>query len=333
MAVLLTLPGIESFLIGECRALGLETGPVGDGWVTAAGDPAILQGRAGTLRAVLEPVWTGPAAEMPRSLPAAERIWCEGQWINEGRRCRAAFAAAARAAGGAEVLTRPTGRTDLVCIIDRNGHALVGQAREWGVEMRRPYRLALMSRSLNPAMARALVMASRARPGDHFLDPCCGSGTVLAERGLLGPCRLDGLDVELAAVDAASRTLAGFALQWSRPGAGAGAVEVRQGDARALPHADGDISALATNLPFGHRLGSPAANAELYGPMLREAARVVRPGGRIVLLSGDPRELRRAVRACGSLLRVRSLLRVWLGGLQPCLAVYDRTGSRFDRAS
>lgn len=327
MALLLTLPGIESFLIGECRALGLETGPVGDGWVTAAGDPSILQGHVGTLRAVLEPVWTGPAAEMPSSLPVAERIWCEGQWINEGRRCRAAFAAAARAAGGAEVLTHPSGRPDLVCIIDRGGNALVGQAQQWGLELRRPYRLALMARSLNPAMGRALAMASRARSGDHFLDPCCGSGTVLAERGLLGPCRLDGLDVEAAAVDATARALAGFVLQWSRPGAVAGAVDVRLGDARALPYADGDISALATNLPFGHRLGSPAANAELYGPMLREAARVVRPGGRIVILSGDPRQLRRAFRSCGSLLRPRSLLRVWLGGLQPCLAVYDRTGT------
>lgn len=338
--MLVTLPGIESFLIGECRECGLAVGEVGDGWVAVAGDPAPLIGRAGTLRAVVEVVWAGAADAVPARLPPAERLWCEGQWINEGRRAAAAFAAAARAAGGAEVVPSPDGPPGMVCIVDRRGQALIGRAAAWGLERRRPYRVALMARSLNPAMARAMAMASRARPGDVFLDPFCGSGTLLAERALLGPCRLVGLDIEAGAVDAAGRTLAGFVLERDRA-AGAGdpgaearhgtaapeplQVDLRVGDARALPLPDGSATAAATNPPFGHRMGQAADNADLYPRALREAVRVLRPRGRLVVLTGDRRHLRRALEACGKALRTRSEARVWLGGLEPTLGVYDRT--------
>lgn len=326
LVALLTLPGIESFLIGECRACGVPAGAVGDGWVEVLGDPAPLLAAAGTLRAVLEVAWRGPAAAIPARLPVAQRLWCEGQWINRGRECAAAFAAAARASGAAEVLRAPEGPPGMVCVVDRGGQALIGSASQWGIERRRPYRLALMARSLNPAMARAVVMASRARAGDAFLDPFCGSGTLLAERALLGPCRLIGVDREAGAVDAAGRALSGFLLAGERGAALPGPeVDLRVGDARALPLADGSISAVATNPPYGHRLGSVAANAELYAAALREAARVLGPRGRLVVLSGDRRHLRQALRACGPALRTRSETRVWLGGLEPLLGVYDRT--------
>ncbi len=334
----MTLPGIESFLIGECRAFGVPVGTVWDGWVVAAGDPEPLLSRAGTLRAIVDVAWTGPADAVPARLPTAERLWCENQWINEGRRASAAFAAASCAAGGAEIVAAPDGPPAMVCIVDRSGRALIGRAVAWGLERRRPYRVALMARSLNPAMARAMAMASRARAGDVFLDPFCGSGTVLAERALLGPCRLVGLDIEAGAVDAAGRTLSGFVLDGSRAGragtaggavgddaSGALQVELRVADARALPLPEGSVTAAATNPPFGHRMGRAADNADLYPRALREVVRALRPRGRVVVLTGDRRHLRRAVQACGSALRQRSEARVWLGGLEPILGVYDRT--------
>ncbi len=331
----MTLPGIESFLLGECKAVGVEVAEVGDGWVEARGDPTAALAHCGTLRAAVEVQWRGPAADLLRAVPRlrhADRLWFEAQWVNEGARAAAVRDTVARLAGGPERIggvglgsaavaaTGLDGPPGLVCVVDRHGGVLVGQALAWGCERRRPYRVALMARSLNPAMARALAMASRAREGDVFLDPFCGSGTVLAERAMLGPCRLVGVDADAAAVDAAGRTLSGFMT------GGSVSADVRAGDARDLAFLGaGEVQAVACNPPFGHRMGRGVDNADLYPAALREAARVLRPRGRLVVLTADRRHLRQAVAACGPALRLRSEARVWLGGLEPTLGVYDRT--------
>ncbi len=264
--------------------------------------------------------WAGPCSEVPSRLPHAETLWFESQWINEAARAAAACAAVVRAAGRPRVLPEPEGRPGMVCIVDRSGRALVGLAAAWGLERRRPYRVALMARSLNPAMARAMAMASRARPGDLCCDPFCGSGTLLAERAMLGPCRLVGCDLDPAAVDATRRTLSGFVHT------GGVQADVRPGDARDLAFvADAAADAVVANPPFGHRRGRASDNAVLYPAALREAARVLRPRGRLVVLTADRRHLRQALAACGPALRPRSEARVWLGGLEPTLGVYDRT--------
>jgi len=315
-----TLPGLESFLIGECKALGVAVGPVDDGWVCAASDPAPAIRGAGTLRAAVDVFWTGPWDSVPARLPAAERLWFEGQWINEGRRSATARDAAVRATGRPVVVAAPDGPPGCVCIVNRRGTALVGAALAWGLERRRPYRVALMARSLNPAMARALAMATRARPDDRFCDPFCGSGSILAERALLGPCHLIGVDSDPAAVDATARSLSGFLL------AETVTAQVRRGDARSLDFVeDGALDALATNPPYGHRMGGVAENAALYPAALREAARTLRPAARLCVLTADRRALAAARAACGPALAVRSETRVWLGGLEPTLGVYDRT--------
>ncbi len=317
--VALTLPGIESFLVGECKALGVPLGRVGDGWVEVASGDAAQQVRgAGTLRALIDLIWRGPAESPPDRLPPAQRLWFEAQWINRGRETAEVRAAVVRAAGG-PVEADLDGPPDLVAILDRGGVLHIGRARVWGCERRRPYRVALMARALNPALARAMVMASRAREGDLLCDPCCGSGTVLAERAMLGPCRLVGVDVDAGALDAASRTLSGWVAQ------GRVVARLCHGDARNLPLEPGEATAVATNLPFGHRMGTAADNAALYPALLREAARILRPRSRLVVLTSDRRHLRGGLRACGAALRPRSEVRVWLGGLEPTLGVYDRT--------
>jgi 23S rRNA G2445 N2-methylase RlmL len=72
-------------------------------------------------------------------------------------------------------------------------------------------------------------------------------------------------------------------------------IEIREWDATDLPLDTGSVSALAGNLPFGKQIGSPKENQRLYPALLREWTRVVRPGGRMALLTSERSLLRRSL--------------------------------------
>ena len=141
--------------------------------------------------------------------------------------------------------------------------------------------------ALNAAVASVMASLTRPTPGDVYLNLACGSGTLLVERALLGPsARLIGCDVDADALACAARNLAAADLT---------GVELTDWDVARLPLADGSVDALTVDLPFGQLVGSHAANAELYPALLAEAARVARPGARLVAISQQVRLLERSV--------------------------------------
>lgn len=98
--------------------------------------------------------------------------------------------------------------------------------------------------------------------GRSLLDVGCGPGTITAEFAeRLAPGRVVGLDAAVDAIAAAQRHA-------TEVGA---AVELVQGDALALPFADGAFDIVHTHQTLQH-VAEPVA-------MLREMARVARPGG------------------------------------------------------
>jgi 23S rRNA G2445 N2-methylase RlmL len=125
--------------------------------------------------------------------------------------------------------------------------------------------------ALRPVVAAAMVRLAGA-PG-RLLDPCCGTGTIAAEASAAG-WRAWASDISGEAVTAAR--------------ANAPEAVIQRADARDLPYAGGEFDAVVTNLPFGRqfRVG-PGRDAWLRA-VLREAARVTRPGGRVVLLAPPP---------------------------------------------
>jgi demethylmenaquinone methyltransferase/2-methoxy-6-polyprenyl-1,4-benzoquinol methylase len=108
---------------------------------------------------------------------------------------------------------------------------------------------------------RKLAVSEVVWPGDRVLDACCGTGDLAVEAERRGG-RVVGLDFSERMLERARKK--------------SGAIEWVQGDALALPFADGEFD--AATVGFGVR-----NLTDLEGG-LRELARVVRPGGRLAVL-------------------------------------------------
>ncbi len=164
----------------------------------------------------------------------------------------------------------------------------------------RRYKRAHLPASLKPTVARALVMLSEPDRGDVCLDPMAGAGTILRERAEAERAALIlGGDMDREALKAA------------RANAGKQAALSRW-DATRLPLSQASVDVVITNPPYGRQMGTVAGLDRLYARSLREMARVLRPGGRCVVLTGEAAVL---LRALPPALRVISKHRMLLRGL------------------
>ena len=78
-----------------------------------------------------------------------------------------------------------------------------------------------------------------------------------------------------------------------------GPARLERWDATRLPLEDASVDRVVSNPPFGKQLSKPEEVGPLYGRMVPEYDRVLRPGGRAVLLVGEGGPLREAARAAG----------------------------------
>ncbi|MGE5175202.1 MAG: bifunctional demethylmenaquinone methyltransferase/2-methoxy-6-polyprenyl-1,4-benzoquinol methylase UbiE [Hyphomicrobiales bacterium] len=172
----------------------------------------------------------------------------------------------------------------------------------------------ILSFGMHHGWRRAAVRLSGAGPGDRVLDCATGTGDLaLAFRRAVGETGdVVGTDFceEMLAVAPGKAARAGLP------------VRFEVADVLALPYPDGafDVASIA----FGIR------NVEDPARGLREMARVVRPGGRVVVLEfGQP-----GGTVFGPLFRVYSravLPRVggWVSGQRSAYEYLDRTASSF----
>jgi 23S rRNA G2445 N2-methylase RlmL len=146
--------------------------------------------------------------------------------------------------------------------------------------------------SLRPSIAAAMVFLTEPDPDDTFLDPMCGSGTILLERLFQGTSALIlGGDLEADRVAAARQNM-----PKPRKGRKKRSIHIRQWDARQLPLEDASVDKAATNLPFGRQIGTRKELEPLYNALLKELERVVKPSGRVVLLSSEYELVKSCVR-------------------------------------
>jgi 23S rRNA G2445 N2-methylase RlmL len=139
---------------------------------------------------------------------------------------------------------------------------------------------------LHPSVAWALARSLEIEPNDIVLDPMCGKAVVLCEAALGWPDAIFvGCDIDASQLTSASANVAGVR---SHSGTRARVELLARADVAqrcGIPLRAGSVDKLVADLPFGKQFGSVEANQLLYPAALANFARVLRCGGRAVLLT------------------------------------------------
>jgi tRNA (guanine10-N2)-dimethyltransferase len=95
--------------------------------------------------------------------------------------------------------------------------------------------------AIYPKLARCLVNLSRVKEGEFFVDPFCGTGSLLIESSLMG-MRTVGIEITRWIARGASLNMKGFSLPYE-------AIIRSSSAASALPLTE--VDAIATDVPYG----------------------------------------------------------------------------------
>ncbi|MBC8164168.1 MAG: methyltransferase domain-containing protein [Roseiflexaceae bacterium] len=185
----------------------------------------------------------------------------------------------------------------------------------------RPWRVCNMPGALNASLAHAMVVFSQPHPDQRVLNMACGSGTLMIERLALAPARkIVGCDLQPEALACARANLeaaTGYEFPHDQP------ARLEPWDAGETPLRAASIDVILADLPFGQLIGSHAENELLYPRILAEAARLLVPGGRLVLITHEVRLLERVASDLPAF-RLSSELRVRSGGMAPRVYLFER---------
>jgi 23S rRNA G2445 N2-methylase RlmL len=330
-----TMPGVEEIAWLEIRSR-LPRAAFGEYLFAKEKNGIICFGYAGEIPDVLALRTTEDLFLHALSMPKLSRDWRDLRLIAEGIRSSAEFGRAVatllnfrkiKGAPSYRVVTRQVGkhqyrRKDLEEAVFKGmktryphwrpvsenvnvevwanliGSRLLVGLRLSDRSMRHRYKKAVeLEASLRPSVAAALIHLTQPQPGDVFVDPMCGSGTLLLERQYAGAYGyILGGDITGERARAARQNLAA-----QRKDIYQKAIAVCQWDGLRLPFADRAIDKVATNLPFGKRIGSNEAIRSLYPAFFAELERVLRMGGRAVVLSSEFDLVKKSVRQCDGL--------------------------------
>ncbi len=172
---------------------------------------------------------------------------------------------------------------------------------------RRAYKQAHVLGSLKPPVAAAMLITAGLEPGMRLLDPCCGAATLLIEGALWGTLAHGG-DIASPALEAA---------QANMDAAGV-IVDFAQWDAQKLPLAGHSVARVASNPPWGRAVDVHMDIKTFYTHLCAEIQRVLRPDGRVALLTSLPDLVQFSDLSCTQDIEIS------LFGQTPHMLVYSR---------
>jgi tRNA (guanine6-N2)-methyltransferase len=181
----------------------------------------------------------------------------------------------------------------------------------------RSWRVCNYAGAPNASLAHAMAWMTNPQSTDRILNLCCGSGTLLIERLVLGQAQSAiGCDTNPQALACAQKniTAAGFANR----------VRLENWDGTNLPLDAGSVNVFLADLPFGQLSGSHRENEVLYPRILAEAARVAAPAAWMVLLTHELRLLQQAAERNAELWQLHDIVRVRSSGMTPGVFVLER---------
>jgi tRNA G10 N-methylase Trm11 len=147
--------------------------------------------------------------------------------------------------------------------------------------------------AIPPRLARIMINLGGCTEGKVLLDPFCGVGTILQE-ALLAEAKVLGVDVNGWCVEAAKRNMAWLISEYSLENA---EYRVLQGDVHKLSRKIGleQVDCVATEPDLGPAMRQVPTTSyamriaerlkPLYYVLLEEAYKVLKKGGRLVLVS------------------------------------------------
>jgi tRNA (guanine10-N2)-dimethyltransferase len=124
-----------------------------------------------------------------------------------------------------------------------------------------------------PKLSRALVNLSQVQQGEVFLDPFCGTGSLLLEAYEIGAVPV-GSDIEVRMVRGARRNMAGFDQHW---------LGLVRADTRTTPIRK--VDAMATDVPYGRASSTSGSDTrQIMDALLTNASSMLPSGHRLVLM-------------------------------------------------
>ena len=170
-----------------------------------------------------------------------------------------------------------------------------------------------------------MVRCAAIQPGDHVVDPFCGSGTLLLEalESYDRKIRCKGMDVSKRSTDGARENALA-------EGFGSDVCEFICTDARGLRRhlKDDSVDAIVTNLPWGVITGHKNVSdlQTMYEVFLRTSWYVLKDGARIVMLVLRGLQLTRIIRKLAGRYRLLRVNVVRTTNNLPCIVVVEKLG-------
>ena len=241
-------------------------------------DPAVIEGRVAFSRRVGALVPDSNLGEEHLSLlrSGTYRVRVFGKGGDGGERDRAIIRSAADRVRSKVSLENPDREVSAFVGEDGTEYMAItspGRMRQGWVERRPRSRAFFHPSAIFPKLSRALVNLSGVQQGEVFLDPFCGTGSLLIEASIIGADPL-GVDLAKKMVRGARRNSMKYGQAW---------LGLIRADSRQLPI--NRVSGIATDIPYGRASSRHGSGMEsILSSLVETAARVLPRGRKLVVM-------------------------------------------------